>query len=68
MSYSNNCYTKIFTLAIAPFLFISVGVLCEFAMVQDAYILVSLQEEEVHSFFLLRGLMYTSVSTFIKKI
>ena len=33
MSYSITCSTKILTLAIALFLFISIGVLCEFAMV-----------------------------------
>ena len=31
-------------------LFISVSVLCEFAMLPDVYILLSPQEEEVHSF------------------
>ena len=35
MSYSVTGSTKILTLAIAPFLFISVGVLFEFAMVLD---------------------------------
>ena len=40
--------TKILTLAIATFLFILVSVLCEFAMVPDVKILLSLQEEEVH--------------------
>ena len=49
MPYSTNCSPKILTLATTPFLFILVGVLCEFAMVPCAYILLSLQEEEVHS-------------------
>ena len=40
------------TLAIVPLLFVSDGVLCEFAMVPDMYILLFPQEEEVHSFFL----------------
>ena len=31
--------TKILTLAVAPVLFISVGVLCEFVMLPDVYIL-----------------------------
>ena len=41
MSYSIICSTKILTLEIAPVLFLSVGVLCEFAMVPDMYILQS---------------------------
>ena len=41
--------TKIFTLAIAPFLFILVDVLCEFAMVSGVYILLSPQEEVRYS-------------------
>ena len=43
-----HLFTKIFTLAIAPCLFILVGVFCEFAMVPVVYILLSPQEEEVH--------------------
>ena len=35
-------------MAIAPFLFILVDVLCEFAMVPGVYILLSPQKEEVH--------------------
>ena len=41
--------TKILTLVIAPFLFILVGILFEFAMVPGVYILLSPREEEVHS-------------------
>ena len=41
--------TKIFTLAIGPFLFILVGFLCEFAMVLGVYILLSPQEEVRYS-------------------
>ena len=48
MPYSITCFNKILTLAIAPFLFILVGILCEFAMVPGAYILLSPQEEEMH--------------------
>ena len=47
MPYSITCSTKILILAIVPFLFILVGVLCEFAMVSGKYILLSPQEEEV---------------------
>ena len=50
MSYSITFSTKIFTLAITLFLFISVGVLRELAMLPDVYILLSPQEKEVHSF------------------
>ena len=45
---SITCSTKILTLAIAPFLFIFVGIICEFAMVPGVYILLSPAEEEVH--------------------
>ena len=41
MPYCITCSTKILTLATAPFLFILVGVLCEFAMVPSGYILLS---------------------------
>ena len=40
MSYSIIFFYKIFTLAIAPFLFISFAILLEFAMVLDVYILL----------------------------
>ena len=50
MSYSITFSTKILTLAIAPFLFISVDVLCKFAMVPGEYILLFPQEEAVHRF------------------
>ena len=46
MPYSITCSTKILTLAMAPFLFILVCILYEFAMVPGVYILVSPQEEE----------------------
>ena len=46
MPYSIICFTKILTLAIAPFLFILVDILCEFAIVPVVYILLSPQEEE----------------------
>ena len=36
-------------LAIVPLSFFSVCILCEFAMLLDVYILLSPQEEEVHS-------------------
>ena len=51
MPYSIPSSTKTLTLAIAPFLFILVGVLsvCEFAMVPGVYILLCSQEEEVYS-------------------
>ena len=41
MSYRIICFTKILTLAIAPFLFILV--VCEFAIVSGVYILLSPQ-------------------------
>ena len=41
--------TQILILAILPLLFISVSIFCEFAMLPDVYILLSPQEEEVHS-------------------
>ena len=40
--------TKILTLAIAWFLFIFVGVICEFVMVPGVYILLSPHEEEIY--------------------
>ena len=46
MPYSINCSTKILTLAIALFLLILIGVLWEFTMVPDVYILLSPQEED----------------------
>ena len=42
------------------------SILCEFAMLPDSYILPSPREKEV--LFFLRGQIYTSGSTFIKKI
>ena len=52
MFHNITCSTKCLTLAIAQFLFISFGVLCEFAAMSDVFFLLSLQEEEVHSFYL----------------
>ena len=49
------CFTKILTLAIAPFLFILVGAICEFAIIPDVYILFSPQEEEGHYTILPEG-------------
>ena len=43
MLYSITFSTKIIALAIAPFLFILVGILCEFAMVPGVYISLSPQ-------------------------
>ena len=52
--------TEIVILAIAPLLFISVGIFCELAILPDVYVLVSPQEKW--------GQIYTSGSTFIKNI
>ena len=52
MTYSVTSFTSILTLKIAPFLFISVGVLCEFAMVPDVYHLLTPHEAEMHCFFI----------------
>ena len=59
--FSVTCSTKILTLAISPVLFISVRILCEFAIPPD--LLPSWEKEVPHA-----GQMYTSGSTFIKKI
>ena len=53
-NYSFKCLTvllstQILILAMVPFSFISVSILCEFAMLADVYILLSPQEEDVHS-------------------
>ena len=64
MRYCITCSNKILTLAVAPFLFILVDVICEFVMVPSVYILSSVQEEEVHILFFLRAQMYTFSSTF----
>ena len=67
MSYIITCSTKIITWASPPFLFISVGVLCKFAIVPGVYaVALSSQEEVMHYFF--RGQIKTFDSTFIKKI
>ena len=55
MPYPITCSTKILTLAIAPFLFILVGVICELDIVPGVYILLSPQEKEVHYTILLEG-------------
>ena len=55
MPYRIICFTKILTLAIAPFLSTLVGIICEFAIVPGVYILFSLQEEEVHYTIFLEG-------------
>ena len=55
MRYCIICFTTILTLAIAPFLFILVGVICEFLIVPGVYILLSPQEEEVHYTIFLEG-------------
>ena len=47
---TSTTVSKIFTLALAPLLFISVGFLCEIFMLPDLYILLPPQEEYVHSF------------------
>ena len=49
MSYNITCSTRILNLALTPVLFMLVGVLCEFAMLLDVYILLSSAEEEVYS-------------------
>ena len=41
--------TEILILAIVPISVISVSILCELAMLPDVYIVLSPQEEEVHS-------------------
>ena len=55
MRYCIICFTTILTLAIAPFLFILVDVICEFLIVPGVYILLSPQEEEVHYTIFLEG-------------
>ena len=49
------CFTKILTMEIAPFLFILGGIIYEFAIVLDVYILLSPQEEKVHYTILPEG-------------
>ena len=51
MPYTITCSCKVFALAKALVLFISVDVLFEFAMLPDLYILLSSQGKEVHSSF-----------------
>ena len=52
MSCSITGFTKNLTLAIVLFWGISAGVICEFAIMQDVYILLSPQKDKVHSFLL----------------
>ena len=65
MSYTVTFSAKILTLGIAPFLFISVGIRCEFASVPDVYILLFPQEEEVHYSY--RGDGYAHLATHSSK-
>ena len=65
MPYSITCSTKILTLAIAPFLFILFGVLCEFAMVPGVYILLTSRRRG--TLFFLKARIYTFSSPFIEK-
>ena len=58
--------SKILNLEIAP-LFISVGDLCEFAMLPDVHILLPPQGRRGALFFL-KGQIHAFGSTFIKKI
>ena len=67
MSYSTTCSTKILTLAIAPFLFISAGVLCEFVNGAKC-VHFTVPSGKNGALFHLRGQMYAFSSTFIKKI
>ena len=60
--------TQILILAIVPLSFISVCILCEFAMLLDVYILLSPQMYTCTSDVPQMEQMYTSVSTLIKKI
>ena len=48
MTYRIICFTKSLALAITPFLFALVGIICESAIVPGVYNLLSPQEEEVH--------------------
>ena len=71
MAYCIICFTKSLTLAIAPSLFVLVGLICESAIVPGVYILLSPQEEEVQYNILPEGTdvqihLYISQSTFIK--
>ena len=67
MPYSITCLTKILTLAIALVLFISVCVLCEFAMLPDFYMLLSLSAKK-GTLFLLKGQLNTSGIKIIKDL
>ena len=49
------CFTKIVTLAIAPFLLILVSIISEFAIVPGVHILFSPHEEDVHYTILPEG-------------
>ena len=62
------CFTKVFTLRAAPFMFILVGVMCEFAMVPGVYMFCIVPSGKRGALFFLRAQMYTFSSTFIKEI
>ena len=68
MPYSITCSTKILTLAIAPFLFVLLRVLCRFAIVSSVFILLSPREEVGFNTIFLRVQMKTFSNTFIKDI
>ena len=55
MPYCIIFFTKILTLAVAPFSFILVSVISEFAIVPSVYISLSPEEEEVHYTILSEG-------------
>ena len=63
MSSSIICSAKTLTLAIAPFLFTLVVILCEFAMMPGVKILLLPQEEEVYTLFFLREQMYLCLTS-----
>ena len=65
MPYRIICFTKILTLAVAPFLFILVGVVFEFAVVPDVYILL-LRKKRHTTLLFLRVQIEKFSSTFIK--
>ena len=65
MPYSITCLTKILTLAIALVLFISVCVLCEFGMLPDFYMLLSISAKK-GTLFLLKGQLNTSESKAVR--
>ena len=62
-----TCCTKIFTLPIAPVLSISVGILCEFSVLQDVCILL-FPSGRSDALFFVKEQMYISGRISIKKI